>query len=192
MAHLNQLGGLRREYHHLKVLRDGHEDYEPSMVLMTDAAMGRSFVIPLDSMWKYLDPKDNRDMMLWDQNEFDKMAQTVYFRRQITFGAARRQLDEDAAAIVFAEQLNLASGILLCTGFSLFKACTVLGMTVSQQSLVQLMMFIQDGLDDLKAMKPAEAENTVEEGEAIIRIEGKTYHVPVMTSETDIARENNS
>ena len=188
MAHFDHLGETFREYHHVKVLTDGHEDYEPSMVLMNPAAMGHSFVVPLSCMWKYIDPKDNRDLQEWDMVEFDKLGKSIYFRRMVTFGPARYQLDEDAAAMVMAESLNSSTGILLCTAFSLFKACRLLGLTVSAQSMSQLLMFIQDGLDGLKAMPPAERENKVEHGEAIIRINGKTIHVPLETTATDIAR----
>ena len=190
MAHFNFLGGLRREFHHVKTLADGHEDYEPCMVLMREACPGRSFMVPLSAMWKYLEPEANLDVMNWDRTEFDKLASRTYYRRMVAIGDARRQLDEDAAAIVFAESLNAGGGVMLCTGFSLFKACQVLELTVGQQTLIQLMLFIQDGLDELKAMKPAEEENKVETGEAIIRIEGKTYHVPIETTATDQARDN--
>lgn len=190
MAHFNFLQDLRKEYHHVKVLTDGHEDYEPSMVLIRDSLPGRSFIIPQSAMWKYLEPESNEDVAAWDRLEFDKLAHQIYLRRMVSIGEARRQLDEDAAAVVFAESLHDGSGVMLCTAFSLFKACQILGLTVGTNTLCQLMLFIQDGLDELKDMKPAEQENKVEEGEAIIRIDGKTYHVPVMTSETDIARDS--
>jgi hypothetical protein len=126
----------------------------------------------------------------WDVHEYNKLVEMIKFRRMITIGGARRQLDEDGAATVFAYELNKRSGVMLCTGFSLFKACQVLELTVGQQTLVQLMLFIQDGLDELMKMPPAEAENKVEEGEMLIRINGKSYHMPVETSETDLARDN--
>lgn len=185
---INYLGGLTREFHDVKVLNDGHEDYEPAMFLIRPELMGRSFCIPLGSMWKYLEPEQNRDVQAWDLAEFDKLGHQIYLRRQIAIGQARKALDEDAAAMVFAEALNQGSGILLCTGFSLFKACQILELTVTQQTLCQLLMFIQDGLEELKNRKPAEREDRVEHGEAIIRIDGKTYHVPLESTATDFAR----
>ncbi len=190
MAHLNALGGLRKEFHHVKTLTgEGHEDYEPAMVLIRDDRPGRSFMVPLSAMWKYMEPKANKDVMEWDRKQFDELATKIYWRRKLSIGHALQQANEDAAAIVFAESLSAGSGVLLCTGFSLFKACQLLDITVSSQALVQLMLFIQDGLDDLKAMKPAEAENKREIGEAIIRIDGKTYHVPAEMTETDQAQD---
>lgn len=191
MAHIGFIGDVKREYHHVKVLTDGHEEYEPAMVLFRPQQLGKSFIIPLNSMWKYLEPDQNRNVMAWDLKEFDKMAQQVYMRRMITPAgtAARRELDDDAAGIVFAEACNAGSGVLLCTAFSLYKACVILGLTVGQQTMAQLLMFIQDGLEELQRYKPAEAEDRREEGEAVIRIDGKTYHVPVETTATDLARD---
>jgi hypothetical protein len=192
MAHLNWLSSLKRRFDHVKVLQDdGHEDYEPTMVLCREGAMGRSFMVPLGSMWKYLEPKSNADMIVWDRREFDKMAQSIFFSRQVCFDAQKRaQNTIESAAVVYAEQMHENSGVLLCTAFSLFMACHVLNLTADGRTMAQLMLFIQDGLDELKNMPPAEPENKIEEGEVLIRIDGKTFHVPFETCATDIAREN--
>lgn len=190
MGQINYLGDVKRQFHHVKVLTDGHEDYEPAMVLIREGNMGRSFVVPLSCMWKYLDPKDNHDVAGWDRIEFDRLAGRTYYWRMLAIGDARAQLTVESAAVVFAEALNAGSGILLCTGFSLYMACSLLGLSIGTPTLVQLLMFIQDGLEDLKAMPPAEAENKFEQGEAMIRIDGKTYHIPVETTATDQARDN--
>ena len=192
MAHLNFLSGIKRRFDHVKVLQeDGHEDYEPTMILYREGAMGRSFMIPLNCMWKYLEPKSNLDARMWDQEEFDKMAGSIFFRRQVCFSPqSREQNTIESAAVVYAEKMHENTGVMLSTAFSLFMACHVLNLTAGSQTMAQLLMFIQDGLEDLKNMPPAEAENKIEEGEVIIRIDGKTFHVPLETTATDLARDN--
>ena len=190
MAHLNHLSGLKRRFDHIKVMTDaGHEDYEPTMVLYREGAMGRSFMVPLNCMWKYMEPKANKDMVAWDVQEYNDLVQTTAFKRKVSIGADHQQAVEDAAGCVFAYEANKRTGILLCTAFSLFKACKVLDITASQQSLVQLLLFIQDGLDDLQKMPPAEPEDKIEEGEVVITIDGQKHHMPLETTLTDLARE---
>jgi len=189
MAHINFLGGLKREYHHLMVLVEDREEYEPAMVLIRPTLMGRSFWIPLSCMWKYLEPKSNRDVMRWDHQEFDQLARSIEYRLATTFGRVRQEAANDAAGIVFAEALNEGSGVLLTTAFSLFKACQLLELTIGQQTLVQLLMFIQDGLDQLKNMPPAEPEDKIQVGEGTVRIDGVAHHFPVETTASDLARD---
>jgi hypothetical protein len=184
MAHLNHIGGLKREFHHIKAMRgDGHEEWEPSMVLLRDELMGRSFVVPLSCFWKYLDPRDNLDMRRHDQAEFDRLAEKILFKRQ---WGLDRQTTEDAAAIVMAEQMNMQSGVMLCTAYSLVKCCQLLEITVSGQSLAQLLMFIQDGLEQLKNMPEYTDEGSTEVGDIKAEINGQTFHTAAMLSDTDI------
>ena len=191
MARVDYLGGLRKRFDHIKVLTDGHEDYEPSMVLYREAEPGRCFIIPQGAIWKYIEPKDNLNVQAWDRREFDMMASKVWYRSMLFMNPSlRRQNAEDAAAIVFAEQFNMATGILLGTAFSLFKCCQILGITVNNNSLAQLLMFIQNDLDKLKNMEPAEPENKKEIGEAVYRVDGKTFYAPVELTETDVARHD--
>ena len=185
MAQLNFIGGLKKEFHHVKAINgSGEEKYEPAMFLLRDELLGKSFCIPLSCLWKYLDPKDNLDMRQMDALEFDKMCNKVFWKRKITMDPA--ETSEDCAAIIIAEQVNENSGILLCTAYSLAKCCQLLGFTVCSQTLAQLLMFIQDGLDQLKNMPMAEAENAVDRGEVTIEVNGKKYHHDLTLSESDI------
>jgi hypothetical protein len=178
-------GGLKREYHHVKVTTgDGQEDYEPCMILLREERQGRSFAIPLSCLWKYLEPGDNKDMRKVDQQEFDRMARKVYAKRQFSINPATTA--KDCAAIVLAEQANETSGIMLCTAYGLVKACQVLDITVCAQSIVQVLMFIQDGLDDLRKMPDHQEEESVEAGEVIIEVNGKKHHHEVRLSESDL------
>lgn len=181
---INYLGGLRREFHHVKAIRDGQEEYEPAMVLLREERKGRAFMIPLSCLWKYMEPRDNEDARALDHAEFDKMARTVYFKRQVSLSPATTS--EDAAAIILAERFNDDSGLMLCTGFGLVKCCQILDITVCSQSMAQLLMFIQDGLDQLKNMPDHEAEESMSVGEAVISINGKQVHKEVVLTETDL------
>ena len=186
---INFLGGIKREMHHVKQVRDGQDRYEPAMFIIREELKGRSFIVPLSCLWKYLDPKDNVSMRQLDAIEFDRLANKIYQQRMFMSGVrgeTSKQLAEDAAAIILAEQFNENTGIMLCTGFSLVKCCQILDITVSGQSLGQLLMFIQDGLDDLKNMPNAEEENTVEQGEVCITVNGKKYHHDLSVSESDL------
>jgi hypothetical protein len=186
MANLNFIGDLKREYHHVKKIdkSSGQEDWEPTMVLFKDKLMGRSFMIPLSCFWKYLEPKENLDMRKFDHAEFDRLAQKVYFERQL--GLRTQKNAEDAAAIVMAESLNEDSQIMLCTGFSLVKCCQLLDITVNSQSLAQLLMFIQDGLDGLKNMPEYYDEGSTEVGEVKATMGDKVFHTAAMLSDTDL------
>jgi len=190
MAHINFLGGLKRELHHVKKIDgNGHEEYEPAMFLFRDELKGRSFCVPLSCLWKYLDPKDNKDMRTMDSMEFDKLAGKIYNQRQFMRGvrsATALQLADDAAAVILAEQMNENSGVMLCTAYSLVKCCQILDMTVGAQALAQLLMFIQDGLEDLKNMPEHERENSVEHGEATISVNGQKFHKAITMSESDL------
>ena len=191
MAHLNHLSGLKRRFDHIKVMTDaGHEDYEPTMVLYREGAMGRSFMVPLNCMWKYMEPKSNLDARMWDQEKFDELAGGIFFRRQVCFTKeAREQNNIESAAVVYAEKMHENTGVMLCTAFSLFMACHVLNLTADGRTMAQVLLFIQDGLDDLQKMPPAEPEDKVEEGEVVITIDGQKHHMPLETTLTDLARE---
>lgn len=185
MAFVNHLGDVKREYHHVKcVVGNGEERYEPAMVLLKENLMGRSFMIPLPSLWKYLDPKDNIDARAYDAHEFDKMAEKIYFKRQMRVEPMATAMD--CAAIVIAEQMNEDCGLMLCTAYSLVKCCQLLEISVNNQSLAQLLMFIQDGLDQLKAMPMHERENVAECGEAIITVNGEKFHREISLSESEL------
>ena len=184
---INHLGNLKREFHHIKAIRgDGHEEYEPTMVLFKEGYMGQSFMIPLSAFWKYLDPRDNMDAGRWDRMEFDKLAMRIYNKHRFV---PTRETAADAAAVVLAEQINADSGIMLCTGFSLVKCCQILDLPATGQSLAQLLMFIQDGLDDLKNMPEHVQEDTVECGEVRIQVNGKDSSVPFMLTESDMVTQ---
>jgi hypothetical protein len=184
MAHINFLGSLKRELHHVKAMSGtGEEKYEPAMFIFKEELRGKSFIVPLSCLWKYLDPRDNQDMRRADAAEFNRMAERIYFKRK--FSVDRSRTADDAAAIIMAEQMNESTGVMLCTAYGLVKCCQLLELTVGTQTLAQLLMFIQDGLDDLKNMPNAEAENAIEHGEVCISVNGEKSHRQILMTETE-------
>lgn len=182
---INYIGDIRREYHHIKAISgSGEEEYEPAMMIFRESAVGRSFWVPMSCLWKYLEPHANKDMVLTDQRDFNELARKIYHRHR--YGIRSQQSSEDAAAVVMAESINASTGIMLCTAFSLVKCCQLLDITVCGPALVQLLMFIQDGLDDLKNMPEAEPEERVAIGEVAVKINGKTVHQELTLSESDL------
>ncbi len=184
MARINFLGDLKRELHHVKAMSGtGEEKYEPAMFIFKENLMGRSFIVPLSCLWKYLEPGANVDMQRADAAEFTRMAEKIYFKHR--FSVDRSRTADDAAAIIMAEQMNESTGVMLCTAYGLVKCCQLLELTVGTQTLAQLLMFIQDGLDDLKNMPNAEAENAVDQGEVCISVNGQKSHRQILMTESD-------
>ena len=189
MTVINFLGGLKREFHHVKVVDgenlNGRLKYEGAMVILKEECPGRSFMIPQSAAWKYIDPKDNVDARAWDIEEFDRIASKVYFRKSL--GAPASQWADDAAAIVMAEQMAEKSGFLYTLGYNLVKCCQLLDITVSGSSLSQLLMFIQNGLSDLRRMKLHIPEDSQEIGEISITMNDKTTVQPLALTESEQA-----
>ena len=184
---LKYLGTLKREYHHIKAVDDSIDKprYEGCMVILRDDLPGRSFMIPQSAAWKYIDPKDNLDARAWDFEEFNKIATKTYFKKMCYAHKASEWAD-DAAAIIMAEQMAANSGFLLTLGYNLVKCCQMFGITVSGPALAQLLMFIQDGLTQLRTMRLHIPEATEEIGEMAITLNDKTVHQALEVSESEM------
>jgi hypothetical protein len=153
MAHLNHLGGLKREIHHVKTLVDGSEKYEPAMVITRPERPGSSFIIPIGAFHKYIDPSDNRDeiTVLRDRQDFGKIVAKAAYRRQFAVGVAETfRATTDTACCAVAEMFARTIGILLCTSWNLAKMMQVFEIQPSPPAAAQLLLWVQDGLDDLK------------------------------------------
>lgn len=153
MSHLNHLGGLKREIHHVKTLVDGSEKYEPAMFITRPERPGRSFIIPIGALHKYIDPSDNRDEItaLRDRQDFAKIVTKAAYRRQFAAGPAETfRASMDTACCAVAEMFARTMGILLCTSWNLAKMMQVFEIQPSPPAAAQLLLWVQDGLDDLK------------------------------------------
>jgi hypothetical protein len=187
MASINFLGGLKREFHHVKVAGADIDKpkYEGAMVLLKEEMQGCSFIIPQSAGWKYIEPKDNRDAAGWDMKEFDEIARKTLFAKQL--GRPAHEWADDAAAIIMAEQMHDQSGFLYTLGYNLVKCCQLLNIAVSGPALAQLLMFIQDGLSALRTMPLHAPEASQEIGELSITMNDKTEVRPLSVSESEMA-----
>jgi hypothetical protein len=180
-----QLRSLRREFHHTADAGSDPVVYEPTMVILNERMKGRSFHIPQDAMWKYIEPKDNEDAERADREDFGKMLRAINERR--TNLKARKRLTPRSNALewdkitveewqvsiamraaAFAMKAARANKMLLCLVFNLALCLQIFEITVSGDSMAQLLMFIQDGLDELKDMKPVEPEKGEVAGEVTL------------------------
>lgn len=152
---VNWIKFLSKEYHHIMV--HGETDtYEPTMVIMDHNHPGKSFHIPLQAMWKYNEPYLNKDAMDYDQREYAKLKANIEFRKRIAVGAQERAaVISDIACCLVAESYAQAMGFMLCLGYNLAKCMQMFDISPEPQNAAQLLLWIQDGLDQLKDMPPA-------------------------------------
>jgi hypothetical protein len=162
---------LKREYHH--VARTDAEPiiHEPTMIIFDENRQRRSFQIPQEAIWKYLDPKDNKDAREWDGDDFEELmianrdqAQFLAHRKQIHRGGGPTDPGLRRASMEFAISMQALEfairsqsrdpRILLCTYYNLAVCLQLMEITLNNDSAAQLLMFIQDGLDELKNMAP--------------------------------------
>ncbi|MFA6509953.1 MAG: hypothetical protein WCV62_05810 [Candidatus Peribacteraceae bacterium] len=164
MAHLNHLGGLRKEIHHVKQMIDGQERYEPTMVITRPERPGRSFMIPIGAGWKYLDPSNNQEAATIhaDAEDFDIVKRRALIRRRLAVSQAETmRATSDIACCVVAETLSRGMGMLLCTALNLAKMMQIFEITPSPQAAAQLLMWIQNELDDLKNYPEHSQDDTI-------------------------------
>ncbi len=152
---INWLGGLKKEVHLVKVLGRDQEKYEPSLIITKEKAKGRSFQIPLPAFWKYVDPKDNADALPGDAEEFKKILETanfkmLFYKHMTPEPAARKQAKIDIADWILAATIFKQTKILPCVCWNLVKCLRMFEITVSPASAAQLLLWIQDGLEDMK------------------------------------------
>ncbi|MDD5523677.1 MAG: hypothetical protein PHV90_00405 [Smithella sp.] len=191
---INYIGDLKRRFDHIKVLgNDEIEEYKPAMIIYKENMPGISFCILTDAIWKYVDPKDNLDRptMEADVREFNqvlmknqaaqKLSKTVQLSDLI-----KARIVEDALCISFAIALNRGTRIMLCTGYNLAKCLHIFGIDPQIQAAIQLLLWIQTGLDQLKDMPEALAENKVVAGEVTMMIDGHKVTKDIELNETDL------
>lgn len=192
MSQLNWLGGLKKEFHHVKLGTESGNDYEPSMVIMKDNMPGRSFVIPIGSFWKYLDPEDNKDVRVSDREEFVKKLRGAQFKQRVAISEElKASAAADLACCIVAEAIARGMGFLLCTSWNLAKIMQMMEISPSPQAAAQLLMWIQDGLDTLKNMPPCPEDDVVGvAGGVEVFADGKCIGSKDMVlTETDLAEE---
>lgn len=192
MAYINYMGGLRKEIHHIKV-GDG-ETYEPAMVIFKENMLRQSFIITLDAMWKYLDPRDNIDAMPTDREEFAGIVTRIdqAMRRTYPKSIARARAEAELACCLVAQTFAKGMEMLLTTSWNLAKILQMFEITPCAQAAAQLLMWIQDGLEDMKNFpEHPEPEGTVTAGEVTL-FEGsrKVSTREITMTETDLIVES--
>ena len=201
MAHINYLGGLKRELHHIKVATDEDGGYEPAMVLKHDNRPGRSFIIPLACIWKYIDPSGyvddieatNKDWAAVNQQAMQaKMYLTAY--GPLSIGKEREQRQQaqlvlDACRYGYA--FSKGTGVLMSTSMNLFLALMMFDIEPRPEAAAQLLLWIQARLDDLKNMpENPETDKQHVAGEVEFMVDGKkAFTRPLNVSDTEIAIE---
>ncbi len=213
---INYLGGLRGELHHVKVDNgEGDSAYEPTLVILSrnGEMKGRSFHVPLNTFWKWQEPERYRgddklmkeDLRMFMRIKKEAIAERDRARRILKRGYSdgpiihalsleeRTQLVRQSS---FAQQkltaLNLAlpfsygTGIMMETSFELFVCLAMFEIEPCPQAAAQLLLWIQEKLEDLKNMPPAEPDKEVCVGEATIFEDGQKIGTKdMMFSETE-------
>ena len=185
---------LKRRFDHIKVInQDEAEEYQPCMIIYKPNMPGVAFAITIDAIWKYIEPRDNmeRETIAADVGEFN----LILMRNQAAQKASKTiqmsdlmkaRIVEDALCISFAIALNRGFRLMFCTGYNLGKCLHILGIDPQPQAAIQLLMWIQDGLGDLKDMPLEQPESTVAVGEVIMTIDGQKITKELTLNETDL------
>jgi hypothetical protein len=192
MSYTNYIGGIRKEYHHIKKHGDD-EGYEPAMVITRDRIKGHSFIIPLSALWKYVDPKDNNDpkTRFQDETDFQEVRDRALWRcRMAVTDKARWIAAGEINAVIFGQALNAGTGIMLCTSYNLAKCMQLLDIIPSAPAAAQLLLWIQDGLDKLRSMPEAPPDHKTVAGEVIVFEGGHKIATKDMeVTDTELAEE---
>ena len=195
---IRYIGDLNRRYDHIKIVgTDDHEEYKPAMVIYKENLPGVSFCITLDAIWKYVEPYDNMDRQTIeaDVREFNQiLMRNQAAQRHIKEGTrgyifpeiVKARIVEDALCISFAIALNKITLIMFCTAYNLAKCLHIFGIDPQPQAACQLLLWIQDGLGDLKDMPEALPEDNFASGEVVVTIDGQKFTKDVTLSETDL------
>ncbi len=193
MPHTNYLGGLKREMHHIRKAGDEDHGYEPAMVILKHELPRRSFIIPLEAFWKYADPKNNEDADKVDREEFQKLCDTVSFRLACSvLYADRKRAEADAACLVTAETFARGTRVLRCTAYNLFKCMQMMEIPPLPQAAAQLLLWIQDGLDELKNFPEHPGDEVVGYAGEVELWEGSTKIASkdIAVTETEVIEED--
>jgi hypothetical protein len=174
MTYVNYVGGLRRQYHHIKTNLEDSETYEPAMVIIHEKYPGVSFIIPISAFWKYVEPIDNVSGLPSDMEAFMDIVNKAMWRRKVSVAFVDKEKARwDLQACMFASALWERNKILPCTGWNLAKMMQMFGIAPKPEAAAQLLLWIQDGLEDLKNMPELPPEEELVGGEVELWEGGK-------------------
>ena len=193
---INYIGGLKRSFDHVKVAgSENEEGWQAAMVIHRYNAPGKSFMITRDAIWKYIEPKENRDpkTIESDMRDFNELVHKNIFNRKIAVTYLQKGIAAaDAACIAFSVALNMGTQIMLCTGYNLAKCMQMMNIEARPEAAAQLLMWIQDGLDELKNMPDAPPDAKMTMGEVTIFDGSRKLGTKEITmDESDLIIESN-
>ena len=203
---INRLGGLYRELHYVNV-PDSDTGYEPSLVILDRKKKGRSFIIPISAMWKYVDPIDYKEDIVATKADWQDFNEIMIKANQILRGGSKSEFIQvkpsledkkeammNVAACQFSYAFHKSTSVYLCTGYNLAKCMQMFGISPTVQAAAQLLLWIQSRLDDLKNMpENSEKEEQYVGGEADIFVDGKKVATKEMrVSETELVVHENA
>jgi hypothetical protein len=199
---LNYLNGITKVIGHIKVI-DNTEAYEPAIYIINEHSPrfnGRSFIIALSAMQKYVQPflKFTDPKLITDDNlRFTKLRDNLLEERkkiQMGIGLLTKERvmksNADLECLIFAETLCKSSGILLITGYNLAQCMRMFEITPTPAAAAQLLLFIEDSLDDMKNA-PMPFPDKVFHAGGITLMDGSTkiHSGDWLVSETDVLKE---
>jgi hypothetical protein len=191
-------------------IKDSNDRYEPALVIINETSpryKGMCFIIALSAMWKYVEPFHKRTaprLIERDRKEFQEMKDEVMIERaDLDTGAipirvltpeglqnAYYESNKKIACIMFAEALARSNGILLKTGYNLAMCMQMFDIPARPEAAAQLLMFIEDGLEDLKNAPPPPEEQELTAGGMEITMGGeKVYSGDWKVKESDVIAE---
>jgi hypothetical protein len=171
---------------------DESETYEPTMVIRHDNKLGRSFMITLSAFWKYISPEDNFVALKADTMDFeDKVRKTQAALKFCLVGSpAREQAKDDMVDLTLAIALHEATSILPCVCFNLSKCLRMFDIEVRPEAAIQLHLWIQDGIEELKNMPELPPEKELNAGDVTLFAGGKKVGTQELTvKESDLVIE---
>lgn len=165
---INYIRELKRSVHDIKIAGDDHGGYKPHVVIINPRILRTSVMIPEDVFWKYIDPKDNRDVRELDERYFNEAVAALESKitlMKFAGGAMtaeeRKNLEMEIKAVTFAQVITKHSEFLRSTAYSIAIYLQVLDVPFCDQAAFQLFNFIQDGIEEMKNRKPVEPDDVL-------------------------------
>lgn len=197
MSHLNLLNGISKVIGHIKVM-DSEMEYEPAIYIINEMSpryLGRSFVIGLSAMQKYVNPfvkYTDPKLISLDAVKFDNLRKRIDDKKRclVMTPSKIEEINSDIECLIFAEALCKSDGILLITSYSLAKCMRMFDISPTPKAAAQLLLFIEDSLDDMRSAPMPIPDNKYDAGQ-INLFEGgkKIYSGDWKISETDLIQE---
>ncbi len=164
------VAGLCKVIGHVKVAGEG-DLYEPALYIFNETAArfrGKSFIVALSAMWKYVQPflhRSDPKLIEKDFQKFEATSEKVQaLRRRLSFGLELvtpqkvQEANRDMEALIFADALYRSNRILYMTGYNLAHLMQMFEIPPNPQAACQLLLFIENSLEALKNAKPVDPE----------------------------------